>query len=170
MVHLLCLCLHGCPPRPHGPSDPPTARGRGSKPLPGTHAAAGMRTQPRCMHPTTLHAPNHAACRRMEEVRANEVRATLEDLMYVSILEKFVLLGVEMLPRMDGGFLAADGWCMLVGAWVGAGAPGSGLGAPAIRGPWAVGCGHLSVVGLRRRRFCRHGSWDLSLLVCHMLL
>jgi hypothetical protein len=39
---------------------------------------------------------------RMEEVRALEVQATLEDLMYVSILEKFVVLGVEMLPRMDG--------------------------------------------------------------------
>jgi hypothetical protein len=39
---------------------------------------------------------------RMEEVRAMEVRATLEDLMYVSILEKFVLLRVEMLPRLDG--------------------------------------------------------------------
>ncbi|WIA16709.1 hypothetical protein OEZ85_013364 [Tetradesmus obliquus] len=39
---------------------------------------------------------------RMEEVRAMEVRATLEDLMYVSILEKFVLLQVEMLPRLDG--------------------------------------------------------------------
>lgn len=38
----------------------------------------------------------------MEEVRASEVRATLEDLMYVSILEKFLLLGVDMLPRMDG--------------------------------------------------------------------
>jgi hypothetical protein len=40
--------------------------------------------------------------KRMEEVRASEVRATLEDLMYLSILEKFVVLGVEMLPRMDG--------------------------------------------------------------------
>ncbi|KAF8065452.1 UV-B-induced protein [Scenedesmus sp. PABB004] len=40
--------------------------------------------------------------RRMEEVRAMEVAATLEDLMYVSILEKFVVLGVEMLPRLDG--------------------------------------------------------------------
>lgn len=38
----------------------------------------------------------------MEEVRASEVRATLEDLMYVSILEKFLLIGVDMLPRMDG--------------------------------------------------------------------
>jgi hypothetical protein len=38
----------------------------------------------------------------MEEVRASEVRATLEDLMYVSILEKFITVGVEMLPRMDG--------------------------------------------------------------------
>ncbi|GBF90000.1 hypothetical protein Rsub_02706 [Raphidocelis subcapitata] len=39
---------------------------------------------------------------RMQEVRAREVRATLEDLIYVSILEKFVGLGVEMLPRLDG--------------------------------------------------------------------
>ena len=38
----------------------------------------------------------------MEELRASEVSATLEDLMYVSILEKFALLRVEMLPRMDG--------------------------------------------------------------------
>ncbi|EFJ50713.1 hypothetical protein VOLCADRAFT_88515 [Volvox carteri f. nagariensis] len=43
-----------------------------------------------------------ALYRRMEEVREVEVRATLEDLMYVSILEKFLLLGVDMLPRMDG--------------------------------------------------------------------
>lgn len=40
--------------------------------------------------------------KRMEELRASEVSATLEDLMYVSILEKFLLLRVEMLPRMDG--------------------------------------------------------------------
>ncbi|GLC43853.1 hypothetical protein PLESTB_000915300 [Pleodorina starrii] len=43
-----------------------------------------------------------ALYKRMEEVREGEVRATLEDLMYVSILEKFLLLGVDMLPRMDG--------------------------------------------------------------------
>ncbi|GFR44870.1 hypothetical protein Agub_g6213 [Astrephomene gubernaculifera] len=43
-----------------------------------------------------------ALYRRMEEVREGEVRATLEDLMYVSILEKFLMLGVDMLPRMDG--------------------------------------------------------------------
>ena len=41
-------------------------------------------------------------CRRMEELRASEVAETLEDLMYVSILEKFLTLRVEMLPRMDG--------------------------------------------------------------------
>jgi hypothetical protein len=44
---------------------------------------------------------------RMEEVRAMEVRATLEDLMYVSILEKFIVLGVDMLPRLDGKLQAA---------------------------------------------------------------
>ncbi|KAG2445949.1 hypothetical protein HXX76_000552 [Chlamydomonas incerta] len=43
-----------------------------------------------------------ALYKRMEEVRSREVRSTLEDLMYVSILEKFLLLGVDMLPRMDG--------------------------------------------------------------------
>jgi hypothetical protein len=47
---------------------------------------------------------------RMEEVRAMEVRATLEDLMYVSILEKFLLLRVEMLPRLDG---ECCGWSCL---------------------------------------------------------
>jgi uncharacterized membrane protein YgcG len=40
--------------------------------------------------------------RRIDEQRAAESRATLEDLLYVSILERFVLLGVEMLPRLDG--------------------------------------------------------------------
>ncbi len=45
--------------------------------------------------------------RRMEEVRANEVSSTLEDLMYVSILEKFLLLKVDMLPRMDGEITAS---------------------------------------------------------------
>jgi len=39
--------------------------------------------------------------KRMEEVRANERRFALQDLMYISVLEKFVLLGVDMLPRMD---------------------------------------------------------------------
>jgi hypothetical protein len=39
---------------------------------------------------------------RVAEQRAAEQRATLEDLLYVSILERFVLLGVEMLPRLDG--------------------------------------------------------------------
>jgi hypothetical protein len=42
------------------------------------------------------------------QLRALEVRATLEDLMYVSILEKFVGLGVEMLPRLDGEWLLAQ--------------------------------------------------------------
>ena len=40
--------------------------------------------------------------RRMEELRASEVSATLEDLMYVTILEKFLHLRVEMLPRLEG--------------------------------------------------------------------
>lgn len=43
-----------------------------------------------------------ALYQRMEDLRANERRATLEDLMYLCILEKFVAVGVEMLPRLDG--------------------------------------------------------------------
>eukprot|EP00983_Pelagomonas_calceolata_P129235 1161590-Pelagomonas_calceolata.AAC.5 len=46
----------------------------------------------------------------MEEVRASEIRATLEDLMYMSILEKFVLVGVPMLPRLEAELVA----CMLL--------------------------------------------------------
>jgi hypothetical protein len=48
---------------------------------------------PALLPPLLTHVP---------QLRAMEVRATLEDLMYVSILEKFVVLGVEMLPRLDG--------------------------------------------------------------------
>ena len=40
--------------------------------------------------------------RRMNELQQNEQRARLEDLLYVCVLEKFVLLGVDMLPRLDG--------------------------------------------------------------------
>ncbi|MEW5312627.1 MAG: hypothetical protein WDW38_004247 [Sanguina aurantia] len=40
--------------------------------------------------------------KRMEEMRALEVRATLEDLMYVSILERFMHLRVDMMPHLDG--------------------------------------------------------------------
>ena len=38
-------------------------------------------------------------CRRMQQVREREKRATVEDLMYASVLEKFMELKVEMLPR-----------------------------------------------------------------------
>ena len=37
----------------------------------------------------------------MEEVRRSEQRATVEDLMYASVLEKFVELGVDMMPKLD---------------------------------------------------------------------
>ena len=40
-------------------------------------------------------------CRRMEEVQRSEKRATLEDIMYASVLEKFLQLGVDMLGSMD---------------------------------------------------------------------
>ena len=42
-----------------------------------------------------------AMCRRMEEVKRNEQRATVEDLMYASVLEKFVEVGVDMMPTLD---------------------------------------------------------------------
>ena len=37
----------------------------------------------------------------MEEVKRNEQQATVEDLMYASVLEKFVELGVDMMPTLD---------------------------------------------------------------------
>eukprot|EP00803_Ostreobium_quekettii_P001375 evm.model.scf_910.1 EVM.evm.TU.scf_910.1 scf_910:24458-29165(-) len=46
--------------------------------------------------------------RRMEEVRESEKRSTLEDLMYISILEKFVVLNVDMLPRMEDDIDVSD--------------------------------------------------------------
>lgn len=38
---------------------------------------------------------------RMEEMRRRELKATLEDLMYISVLEKFVELNIDMMPRID---------------------------------------------------------------------
>lgn len=40
-------------------------------------------------------------CRRMDELRRSEQRATVEELMYVSVLEKFLSLGVNMMPRLE---------------------------------------------------------------------
>jgi hypothetical protein len=37
----------------------------------------------------------------MDEVREMEKRATVEDLMYAAVLEKFLSLGVNMLGNMD---------------------------------------------------------------------
>ena len=37
----------------------------------------------------------------MEEVKRSEQRATVEDLMYASVLEKFVEVGVDMLPTLE---------------------------------------------------------------------
>lgn len=37
--------------------------------------------------------------RRMEDLKSSEQRATVEDLMYASVLEKFMDLKVEMMPR-----------------------------------------------------------------------
>ena len=38
-------------------------------------------------------------CRRMEDLKNSEQRASVEDLMYASVLEKFMELKVEMMPR-----------------------------------------------------------------------
>ena len=35
----------------------------------------------------------------MEDLKSSEQRATVEDLMYASVLEKFLELKVEMMPR-----------------------------------------------------------------------
>ena len=37
----------------------------------------------------------------MQDLKKSEQQATLEDLMYASVLEKFLELGLQMLPRMD---------------------------------------------------------------------
>jgi hypothetical protein len=38
----------------------------------------------------------------MEELREREKSHAIEDIMYVSILERFLSLSVDMLPHMDG--------------------------------------------------------------------
>ena len=40
-------------------------------------------------------------CRRMNQLKNRESRMSLEDLMYVSVLDKFMELGVEMMPRLE---------------------------------------------------------------------
>jgi hypothetical protein len=37
----------------------------------------------------------------MDEVRSSEQRLTVEDLMYASVLEKFLEVGVDMMPRLE---------------------------------------------------------------------
>ena len=37
----------------------------------------------------------------MQEVKQSEQRVTVMDLMYASVLAKFLDIGVEMLPRLD---------------------------------------------------------------------
>ena len=39
--------------------------------------------------------------RRINEAQRGEQRATLEDIMYICVLEKFVKLGVPMMPRLE---------------------------------------------------------------------
>lgn len=46
--------------------------------------------------------------RRIDEVKQMEHRATVEDLMYAAVLEKFLSLGVEMMGSMDNVTENAD--------------------------------------------------------------
>lgn len=39
----------------------------------------------------------------MEELKASEARTSLEEIMYISVLEKFVELGIEMMPHLQQG-------------------------------------------------------------------
>ena len=48
-----------------------------------------------------MHRRALACRRRMDEVREMEKRATVEDLMYAAVLEKFLSLGVNMMGNMD---------------------------------------------------------------------
>lgn len=41
--------------------------------------------------------------KRMEQAKANDERNSLEDVMYISVLEKFVELGVDMMPHIQQG-------------------------------------------------------------------
>ena len=59
-----------------------------------------MYTASRCVRSRVRFCSEHAR-RRMEEVQRSEGRATLEDIMYASVLEKFLDLGVDMLGSMD---------------------------------------------------------------------
>ena len=46
--------------------------------------------------------PNqHIAYRRINEAQRTEQRMTIEDIMYICVLEKFVKLGVPMMPRLE---------------------------------------------------------------------
>lgn len=42
--------------------------------------------------------------RRIEEVRRSQRQRSVQDLMYASVLHKFVALGVDLLPPLDGAF------------------------------------------------------------------
>ena len=54
------------------------------------------------MQPFPMHSSSSEVdTRRIEEVKTIEQRATVEDLMYASVLEKFVELGVDMLPKVE---------------------------------------------------------------------
>lgn len=63
--------------------------------------AVDMHTHALTIHVRSLYTCAPFSPRRMEQLKAAEERAMVEDLMYVSILEKFATLGVDMLPRID---------------------------------------------------------------------
>ena len=52
------------------------------------------------------HRQPHVGARRIQELRSIEARATAQDLMHTSTLEKFQTLGIDMMPRMEGAHVA----------------------------------------------------------------
>ena len=50
---------------------------------------------------TSMCSYHGAILRRINEAQRGEQRATLEDIMYICVLEKFVKLGVPMMPRLE---------------------------------------------------------------------
>lgn len=68
--------------------------------LAGCALPAGMRRPPAPANSSTARLPAIPARRRMAEVRRSEQRHSIEELMYVCILECFQEVGVRMMPAV----------------------------------------------------------------------
>ena len=75
---MLCECLEYCMPLYPNIAPPP---------FPHTHP---------------LTPSPHVDTRRIQELRSIEARATVQDLMHSSIVEKFQTLGIDTMPKMEG--------------------------------------------------------------------